>query len=285
MSAAVSADIKGRRFLGARGRYRIVTRIAIAVLGLAILIAILAPLVAPADPNKVDILNPHGPWGSENLLGTDASGRDILSRLTFGLRTALFGPIVVVGLSTVVGVILVLTAAWFGGWVDILVARLLDVLLAFPGLLIAVVVVALAGASLTTAALALSISYIPYIARVLRSQALSERRRAYIEAAWLQGNSGTQISLQQLMPNLFPLLIAQVVLALSYAIIDLAALSFLGLAVQPPTADLGSMVASGQRGLLDGHPSEVVSASLVIIALVLALNVLGDRLGEWAENR
>lgn len=261
------------------------TIIATAVVALAILLAALAPLIAPHDPNAVDILNTNQGPSAAHLLGTDANGRDILSRLIYGLLPTLLGPIVVVVTSTVVAVALVLLAVWFGGWTDIVIARLFDVLLAFPGLLIAIVASAVYGASLTVAACALSLSYIPYVGRVVRSRGLRERTRPYIHAAWLQGASGFRIATGQLLPNLTSLIVSQMVVSVSYAIIDLAALSYLGLGVQPPTADLGAMISTGQSSLLSGHPMETVSASVAILVLVLSLNVLGTRLGDWVEDR
>jgi peptide/nickel transport system permease protein len=249
------------------------------------LLACFGPLISPFNPNDVNILGAYAPPSASHLLGTDASGRDLLTRLMVGMRTALVGPIIVVGIASVVSVALSLVAAWFGGFVDTVIVRVLDILLAFPGLIIAIIATAVFGASLTTAAIALSISYIPFIARVLRSEAIRERKKAYVEAAWLQGVTSLGISVRNILPNVTPVLISQVVLSLSYAIIDLAALSYLGLSVQPPTADLGTMVSTGQPGVLQGYPAETLSASICIVAIVLSLNVLGNRLSDWAENR
>jgi peptide/nickel transport system permease protein len=265
-----------------RGRPTVI--LAVAVLALALAAAALAPLLAPHDPLGVDILSVNESVSPAHPLGTDSNGRDILSRVIFGLRATFVGPLLVVCLSTFVAVVLVLVAVWFRGWVDIAVTRLFDVLLAFPGLLVAVVASAVFGASLTVAALALSVSYVPYIGRIVRSQALGERSKPYIQAAWLQGMSGARISLGQLLPNLTSVLIAQIVLSMSFAIVDLAALSFLGLGVQPPTPDLGTMISTGQSSLLKGHPLETVSASVMIVVLVLALNTLGNAIRAWVDH-
>jgi peptide/nickel transport system permease protein len=255
------------------------------VLGLCLIVAVVGSWVAPHDPDAVDLANVFAPPSFSHPLGFDVSGRDLLSRILVGARTAVFGPLVLVLASTVLGVTLALVAAWKGGVVDTVISRMFDVTLAFPGLLLAIVAAAVFGASLTTAALALSISYVPYVGRVVRAEAVGERQRPYVRAAWLQGMSATRICLTQILPNLIPLVITQVVLSLSYAVIDLAAVSYLGLGVQPPTADWGTMIASGQNSLLQGYPDEMIAASLCIIALVMSLGIVGDALGERANRR
>lgn len=273
------------RSFGKVRRIRGSVTIAGGVLGLFLVVALVGPVVAPHDPNAVSLADVFGPASLSHPLGFDVSGRDLFSRLLVGARTAIVGPLILVVASTVVGVALALVAAWRGGIADAVISRLFDVTLALPGLLLAIVAAAVFGASLTTAALALSISYVPYIGRVVRGEAMRERHRPYVQAAWLQGMSATRICLTQILPNVLPLVIAQVVLALSYAVIDLAAVSYLGLGIQPPTADWGTMVATGQSSVLQGYPVEIVTTSLCIVALVMSLGVLGDALGERADRR
>lgn len=285
MSAATVASVFKSNPLSKVRRIRGSLTVATSVLVLFALIAIFGPMLTPHDPNAVDLANVFGAPDASHLFGSDANGRDLFSRILVGARTVILGPLLVVLASTVVGVGLALVAAWCGGLVDTIISRLLDVALAFPGLLLAIVASAVFGASLTTAAVALSISYVPYIGRVVRSEAIRERQLPYVQASWLQGMSAPWIAISQILRNLMPLVIAQVVLSLSYAVIDLAAISYLGLGVQPPTADWGIMVAEGQNSVIQGQPAEIIVASVFIVALIMALGVIGDALSERAQRR
>ncbi|CAN5626907.1 ABC transporter permease [soil metagenome] len=269
---------------GRARRMRGALLVATCVLGVFAVLAVVGPWLVPHDPNAVSLSDVFGQPSPAHPLGFDVSGRDLFSRLVVGARTAIAGPLILVLVSTVLGVTAALIAAWSGGVVDAVISRLFDVTLALPGLLLAIVAAAVFGASLTTAALALSISYIPYVGRVVRAEAIRQRHRAYVQAAWLQGMSATRICVTQILPNLLPLIIAQVVLSLSYAVIDIAAMSYLGLGIQPPTADWGTMVASGQSSVLQGYPIEIIAASSCVIALVMALGIVGDALGERADR-
>lgn len=261
------------------------TRSAWVALGVIALMAIFGPLLVTTDPNEVNILNANAGMSLAHPLGTDAGGRDIFARLIVGARTAVLGPLIVVSIGTLFGVAMALVGAWFGGWKDVGLSRLTDLLLAFPGLLLAIVATSVFGVGLTTAAVALSIAYIPYIARVVRSEALRQRRLPYIEAAWLRGVPTRTIWLRGLLPALSGVILAQVVLALAYATIDVAAVSYLGLGVQPPTADWGTMVASGQEDLRAGYPLEALSAGACLVVLILALGIVGDDLSERAQRK
>jgi peptide/nickel transport system permease protein len=259
--------------------------VAAGVIAVLVVVAVFAPLIAPHNPDDVDILAPFQGFSSGHLLGTDATGRDLLSRLIVGSRTALLGPLLVVGVSTVVGVALAMWGAWRGGLVDVVVARTFDVLFAFPGILLAIVAAAVFGAGLVTAALALSISYIPYVGRIARAEALRQRSLPYIDAAWVQGESGWVVSRRHLLPNLLPIIGAQVTLAFGYATIDVAAISFLGLGVQAPTPDWGTLVAEGQSSIIQGHAQESLFAGVLLVILVLAFTTLGDALTDRQRGR
>lgn len=259
--------------------------IAGAVIVAIVLVAVLAPLLAPADPNEVSILEPYLSPSPDHLLGTDASGRDLLSRLIAGSRTALLGPSIVVLISTPVGVGVAILAAWRGGWLDTVISRLIDVTFAFPGLLLAIVAAAVFTPSLLVAAVALSIAYTAYTARVIRSEAIRQRSQPYVEALWIQGQSSMSICWRHLLPNLMPLILAQLTLSFAYATVDIATISFLGLGVQPPTADWGTMVAEGQLGIQEGYPQESLYASVCLVTLILAVSVVGDYLSDRAEQR
>jgi peptide/nickel transport system permease protein len=248
------------------------------------LLAVLAPVVAPYGPNAADLLHPSaGPSGS-HLLGTDELGRDLLSRLIWGARSGLLGPLIVISIATVVAIPLAALAGWLGGAVDLVVGRVLDLLFAFPGLLLAILVVSLYGPGLLPCAVALSLSYMPWIARVARSGIVRERNKAYIAAADVQGLSGFAICTRHLIPNISSIIWSQATISFGYALIDLAALSFLGLNVQPPTADWGVMV-NNEAALLQGHPLQVFYPCLLIVLCVTAVTYLGNRLADDVDGR
>ncbi|WP_125612954.1 ABC transporter permease [Specibacter cremeus] len=265
----------GRR-LGASGT------VAAALLAVLVLVAAFAPVIAPFDPTAPDLANALTGPGATHWLGTDALGRDTLSRLIVGSRITLVGPILVIAVSTAAGTALALLAAYAGGRVDMVVSRVLDVLFAVPGIVFALVTVAIAGPGLPGVVIGLSIAYTPYVARVVRSAALRERALPYIDAAWVTGRSGLSICLRHLLPNLAPMIMAQAVSALGLAVVDIAAISFLGLGVQPPATDWGLMVKSGIDTALRGYPTEALAAAVLIAAFVAAITVVSDRLTEQA---
>jgi len=254
-----------------------------AVLTALVLAAIAAPLIATQAPDAGNILAANAPPSAAHLLGTDALGRDIFSRLVYGARLSLLGPTLIIVIATTVGVTLAISAVWVGGWYDLVVGRVLDLLFAIPGLLVAIIAVAVLGTGLTAPVIALSIAYTPYIARVLRSVALRERHLGYIESCQLAGASGAAICVRHLLPNVMPLIRAQATLAFGAALVDLAAVSYLGLGVQPPTAEWGIMVSDGQSSLLNGYPLESISAGAMIVVVVVLVNLAGERLAARAE--
>lgn len=258
--------------------------VAALVLLALVLLSVCAPVILPYDPNFPDLLGALHPPEPAHWLGTDALGRDILTRLIWGVRVTLLGPFLIISLSTVVGTALALTAAWAGGRVDTVVSWILDVLFAVPGIVFGLIAVAIFGPSLFTVVMGLAISYVPYVARVVRGAALRERNMPYVEAAWLQGNSGFAITWTQILPNVQPIIIAQAVSSLGFAVIDLAALSFLGLGVQPPTADLGLMVKTGFDSVMRGQPAEAVTAGLLITVVIWCITIIGDRLTTNSRN-
>jgi peptide/nickel transport system permease protein len=248
------------------------------IVGIAVLLAIFGPALAPQDPNASNLANAFVGPVQGHLLGFDSQGRDLLSRLLTGARTSMAGPFLVVVVSMAVGTTLAITAAWVGGWVDSGISTLLDILFSFPAILLAVLAAAVFGAGITAPTLALGLAYAPYIARVLRSAALRERAREYIAACEVQGLGAFTICARHLAPNLMPLIVAQATLTFGYAMVDFAAISYIGLGVQPPTADWGVMVASGQAGVLQGYPMESLAAGGAIVVVVVAVNLLGERL-------
>ncbi len=248
------------------------------VLGIAALLALFGPLLAPHDPDASNLANAFvGPVGGHPL-GFDGQGRDLLSRLLAGARTSLAGPFLVVIGCVSLGSALAVVAAWAGGWIDGCVSTFLDIVFAFPAILLAVLAAAVFGPGVLAPALALAVAYTPYIARVLRGAGLRERARDYVAACEVQGLSAWAICARHLLPNLMPLIVAQATLTFAYAMVDFAAISFIGLGVQPPRPDWGVMVSSGQAGLLQGYPAESLSAGLCIVVVVVAVNLLGERL-------
>ncbi|MHC6219782.1 ABC transporter permease [Arthrobacter sp. MMS24-S77] len=259
--------------------------LALVLLGVIVLVTVFAPLTAPYDPDRPDLFSSLSGPSSTHLLGADTLGRDILSRLIWGARVTLAGPGLVILLSTLAGTVLALVASWHGGWVDTAISWVLDVLFSVPGIVFALIAVAIFGPSLFTVVSGLAIAYVPYVARVVRGAALRERNMPYVSAAWLQGQSGPGIALRQILPNVQPMVIAQAVSSLGFAVIDLAATSFLGLGVQPPSADLGLMVKSGFDAVLRGRPGEAIAAGSLIVLIVWCVTVLGDRLTSQARSK
>lgn len=256
--------------------------IACGVILIVVLGALFAPLIAPYEPTIGSVTQRYQGMSFQHLFGTDQAGRDIFSRLLWGARSSLVGPLVVVVITAVFGTLIALTSVWWGGFVDSVLSRVLDLLFAFPNLLLAMLAIAVFGPSLTTAALALSVAYIPYSARVVRSTAMRERNLPYIRSPELQGIPGIVITGRHLLPNVAPLIVTGATINFGFAMIELAALSFLGLGVQPPEADWGLMVSSGQQSLLNGYPAESVLAGLSIVITVAAVGYVGERLGGRA---
>lgn len=248
------------------------------IVGMAVFLAIFGPLLAPQDPDASNLVNAFVGPVSGHPLGFDSQGRDLFSRLLVGARTSMAGPLLVVAVSMTAGTTLAIAAAWAGGWMDSAISTVLDILFSFPAILLAVLAAAVFGADLTAPTLALGAAYTPYIARVLRGAALRERAREYIAACEVQGLGALTICARHLAPNLLALIVAQATLTFGYAMVDFAAISYIGLGVQPPTADWGVMVATGQSGVLQGYPTESLAAGLCIVVVVVAVNLLGERL-------
>ena len=285
---ATVAPVAGRRgrragvlgLLRATGAGGIVSAIVIAV---AITLAIIGPWVAPYNPDLPNLsLAWVGPVGG-HLLGFDFVGRDVLSRLLAGAQSSMIGPLAVVVGAMVLGTLIAVVSAWRRGLTDTVASSGLDILFAFPGILLAVLAAAVFGAGLTAAAVSLAIAYMPYVARVLRGAALRERGQPYVAALEVQGVSSTSICLRHIVPNMLPLIVAQATILFGWAMVDLAAISFLGLGVQPPAPNWGVMISENQPGILQGYPLPALSAGVCIVGVVIAFNILGERLFEQAQ--
>ncbi|KJS10180.1 MAG: peptide transporter [Hoeflea sp. BRH_c9] len=266
-----------------------------AVIGLVIFsfivfIAVFAPLIAPHSPsvqNRDAFLVP--PFWQEGgsltyLLGTDAVGRDILSRLMYGAQFSLFIGLFVVVLSVTSGVIIGLLAGYFRGWVDTVIMRIMDVILAFPSLLLALVLVAILGPGLLNAMIAIALILQPHFVRLTRASVMSERDREYVIASRVAGAGSARLMFLTMLPNCLAPLIVQATLSFSTAILDAAALGFLGMGAQPPTPEWGSMLAEAREFILRAW-WVVTLPGLAILITVLAINLMGDGLRDALDPK
>jgi len=249
------------------------------VVGLAVLAAVIGPWLVPYDPSAQELaLRLEGP-SRLHWLGLDELGRDILARVMSGARISLFVGLVVVSVSASIGAAMGALAGYYGGIIDEAISRVIDILLAFPGLLLAIALVAVLGPSLTNVVLALSlIGWVGY-ARVARAQVLQAREFEYVVAARAIGAATPRILIRHVLPAALPALTVQATLGMGGAILSEAALSFLGLGVQPPTPSWGAMLNYGRVHVLDA-PHLTVFPGLAIAIVVLGLNLLGDSLRD-----
>ena len=265
---------RGPRFRWSFGRGPMVA--GIVILGLFV-VALAAPLLSTSDPNQIDLSKSLKGPGEGGLFGADSTGRDVYSRIIWGTRISLAGPLIAVAFSSVAGVPMGLLAALRKGWVDSVLSRFWDLMLAFPPLLLAIVIVAAFGRGFWPATIAIGIVYTPLVARVVRGLALVETSELYVTALRLRGLNQIQTALRHVLPNIVPAIVAQSTLNFGYALIDLAGLAFLGLGVQPPTAEWGQMLANGRAFILIA-PHELIAASIIITIAVVSFNVMGDGL-------
>lgn len=249
-----------------------------------ILLALFAPVIAPRDPLEGNLSASLVAPDRNYLLGTDKNGRDVLSRLIYGARVAIGGALGVVLISELIGVPLGIWAAYKGGRIDAAIMRFFDLMLAFPPLLLAFAVVAAFGPSLRNVVVSLGILYIPFAARVVRSVTLVQKEMVYTEAARAMGYPQRRIVFRHILPNTLSPVIVVMSLDLAFAMLDIAALSFLGLGVQPPTPDWGTMLSEGRAVLLTS-PHVAVSAGVAILIAVLGFNLLGDGLRDVLDPR
>jgi len=264
--------------------------IGLVVFALLVLTAILAPLIAPHDPTQQyrDALLVPPIWQDGGragfLLGTDAVGRDMLSRLIFGAQYSLFIGIVVVAIALTGGIVIGLVAGFFGGWVDSVIMRIMDVVLAFPSLLLALVLVAVLGPGLTNAMIAIAIVYQPHFARLTRAAVMGEKAREYVTAAKVAGAGNLRLMFRTILPNCLAPLIVQATLSFSSAVLDSAALGFLGMGAQPPASEWGTMLAEAREFILRAW-WVVTFPGLAILVSVLAINLMGDGLRDALDPK
>src|SRR5918999_3552629 len=258
------------------------------VLGIFILMAVFAPLIAPYDPLAQDLVNKFAGPSREHLMGQDELGRDILSRVIYGARISLTAGLAAVAIATGVGTLIGVVAGFFGRWPDSVLMRLMDVILAFPSILLIIVIVSVLGPSLPNAMLAIGIVFIPQMARVVRSAVISVRERDYIEAERALGAGNAQIVFSGVLPNSMAPLIVQSTLTLATAILDIAALSFLGLGARAPTPEWGAMLTDAFRSgfgvFLQGQHA-IIFPGIAIALAVLSVNFIGDGLRDALDPR
>ena len=255
-----------------------------------VIVALLAPILAPYLPNEQNrsmlLLPPVWQEGghASYLLGTDAVGRDILSRLIHGSRFSLFIGVVVVSVSVISGVLIGLIAGYFGGWIDTVIMRVMDIILAFPSLLLALVLVAVLGPGLTNAMIAIALVNQPHFVRLTRAAVMNERGKDYVVGSRVAGAGTLRLMFLTILPNCLAPLIVQATLAFSAAILDAAALGFLGMGAQPPTPEWGTMLAES-REFIQRAWWVVTFPGLAILVTVLAINLMGDGLRDALDPK
>jgi peptide/nickel transport system permease protein len=246
---------------------------------LLVVVALAAPLVAPNDPLAMAPRDRFQGPSRAHLCGTDEFGRDVCSRLIYGARISLEVGAISVGIALLAGVAFGLTAGYYGGLIDAVIGRVMDVMFAFPAILLAIALMAMLGSNIRNVMIAIGVVNTPIFMRVSRASTLSVRAHQYVEAAESAGAGDLRVLTRHVLPNIAAPLIVQATLAFAWAIINEAALSFLGLGTQPPTPSWGIMVSKG-REFMDHSPSAVVFSGAAIILAVLSLNILGDGLRD-----
>ncbi|NAZ82935.1 ABC transporter permease subunit [Kineococcus sp. R8] len=271
-----------------RGRWRATLRLllssppslfAVLVLLAVVVVALFDEQIAPTGFNEVDVSDRLQPPGAGHWFGTDDLGRDVLSRVVLGAKVSLQVGTVAVGFSLVVGVLAGLLAGFYGRWIDAVLMRLMDVLFAFPAILLAIAVIAVLGPGTTNAMIAIGITYTPVFARVTRAAVLGVREQVFVRASRSVGASDARLLLRHVLPNALPPIIVQTSVSLAFAVLAEAALSFVGLGTQPPAPSWGRMLSEG-RGYIDLAWWIAVFPGLAIVVLVLAFNLLGDGLRD-----
>jgi dipeptide transport system permease protein len=264
--------------------------IGLVVFVLTVLIALLAPLIAPHEPylqyRDAVLVPPAWQQGGRAayLLGTDAVGRDILSRLIYGARFSLFIGVVVTLVALVGGIVIGLVAGFYRGWIDTVIMRVMDIILAFPSLLLALVLVAVLGPGLVNAMISIALVMQPHFVRLTRAAVISEKTRDYVTAARVAGAGPLRLMFRTILPNCMAPLIVQAALAFSEAILSAAALGFLGMGAQPPTPEWGTMLAESREFILRAW-WVVTFPGLAILITVLAINLMGDGLRDALDPK
>lgn len=272
-----------RQIVDTMGRNR-AAGVSAAFLLLLILCAAGAPIIAPFDPLAIDASRVLQPPSASHWFGTDDTGRDVLSRVIWGARISLRVGLISSGIATLAGLFLGLISGYYGGPVSFLILRAMDLLLAFPGVLLAIVIVAILGASLENVMIAVGISAIPTFTRIVHGSALSLTDQDFVAAARLSGSASGRIVLRHILPNILAPVIVLATLQVAGAIFGAASLSFIGLGAQPPTPEWGAMVSRGRYNLREAMWLSTFPG-LAIALVVIAINILGDGLRDALDPR
>lgn len=251
---------------------------------LLILMAIFADFIAPYDYDAADFSARLEYPSKEHLLGTDNFGRDLLSRIIYGGRTSLLVALTALAISLIIGGFFGATAGYFGGPYETIVMRVVDIIMAIPGLLLAVSVSAALGTGTMNTAIAISVSGIPSYVRIVRAQFMTIRSEEYVEAARAAGASDMQIIFKQILPNAMSPIIVETTLRIAYNILQISSLSFIGLGVQPPTAEWGSIMTAGREFIRDFYPL-VTFPGIAIMLTLFGFNLLGDGLRDALDPK
>ena len=255
------------------------------IIAVFILMAVFAAYLTPFDPVEQNIaIRKAAPFSGPNLLGTDDLGRDLLTRIIYGSRISLVIGVISVGISLTFGILIGLISGYYGGWLDRIVMRLIDIMLAFPYILLTIVIVAILGPSLANAMLAIGISQIPQYARIVRASVLAEKENDYITAERSLGASNPELMFRSILPNCIAPIFVQATLGIGNAILSSAALSFLGLGAQPPTPEWGLMIASS-REFITSAWWIVTFPGVAVLLTVLGFNLLADGLRDVLDPR
>ena len=258
--------------------------ISLLILITIILATLFASKIAPYNPDELDVVNKLSGISKEHLFGTDKVGRDIFSRALFGGRTTMLSGLAVVVISIIIGIPIGLYAGYYGGLLDRIVSSIWNIILSFPSMLLAFVLMAVLGKGIHAGILALGIVYTPMISRLARSLVAVEKNKTYVEAERVLGASDTRIIFIHILPNCIVTLMAELTLDLAYAILDLAGLSFLGLGVQPPQSDWGYMLSDAQQ-FITSNPLQALVPGILIIVSVVSLNVVSIEITDIIESR
>jgi peptide/nickel transport system permease protein len=288
LGVLVKADVQELESPARRALRRLFKRkgalVGLAVIAAFLVLAILAPLIAPYDPITTSWTLVRKAPSAQHWFGTDDLGRDILARVIYGARASLMAGAISVGIALGIGVPLGLLSGYRGGFIDALISRITDAMLACPFLILAIALAAFLGPSLRNAMIAIGISATPIFVRLTRGQTMSVKVEDYVEAARAMGNPRWRIALFHILPNILPALLVQATLSIAAAIIAEAALSFLGLGQQPPAPSWGSMLNSAQR-FLTNAPWMALWPGLAIFLVVLSFNLVGDCLRDALDPR
>lgn len=274
-----AARLHGWRRTWFRFRQRRSAVVALAFVVLMLLAAVFAPWIAPFDPNDQHLSDRYATFSREYLLGTDDLGRDLLSRLLFGLRTSLLAAAIAVAIALAIGLVIGVISGYAGGRVDNAIMRVIDGILSVPGLLLMMAIIGVLGAGLRSVIIGLGIAFFPTFARLCRAQVLAVKQEQYVEAARVTGATDRRILLRHVVPNAMSPVIVQALMTMGFALLAEGALSYLGLSVQPPSSSLGTLV---ERGFDYKEKTQrlIIVPGLAITALSWAFNVVADGLRD-----